>query len=535
MSETVPIQRQRRKKRDKKPLSENSVASPSTVTTTTLKKKRSKALQKHGSDKPSGGMEALLPSLIGLAVLVCGVMAKMGFRGRSSVAGIDLGTTNSVICVQAPSKGVGAIECIPDPYNESPIVPSVVSFLEDESSASSRKKSSLSLFPPPHQVIAGAPAKKRIDSHPHHTLYNAKRVLGRRSTHEAADELRREVEFSVVSSDDSIMFQVPHHHARLTIAPQQVGAYVVNHLMELTKAYLGHDNVKAAVICVPAKFDALQRQATAEAFRLAGVTVTRMLEEPTAAALAYGLHKKEGVDYILVYDFGGGTLDVSILHVSEGFAEVMGSDGDDQLGGADFDAAVAHVLLNNNSKRGQIVVDRISRILSHFESTLDDGEDDLEEVLTTACPEIETVPLCTLSSLHTLGEQLKIGLSAYPDGGGTVQAECLAVPETLLDSVSDVSMEKFCQALEPFSLSLSSSEYNKAVEPLLKRSASPVTRLLKDLDLTKEDIDEVVMVGGTTRMPQIRRLVQDELGVERLNTYIDPDITVAYGAASVID
>ena len=290
MSETVPIQRQRRRKRDKEPLRENSVASSAT---SAKKKRGSKALQKHGSDKPSGGMEALLPSLIGLAVLVCGVMAKMGFRGRSSVAGIDLGTTNSVICVQAPSKGVGAIECIPDPYNDSPIVPSVVSFLEDESSTSS-KKSSLSLSPPPHQVIVGTPAKKRIDSHPHHTLYNAKRVLGRRSTHEAADELRREVEFSVVTNDDSILFQVPHHHARLTIAPQQVGAYVVNHLMELTRAYLGHENVKSAVICVPAKFDAVQRQATAEAFRLAGVTVTRMLEEPTAAALAYGLHKKGG-------------------------------------------------------------------------------------------------------------------------------------------------------------------------------------------------------------------------------------------------
>ena len=245
-----------------------------------------------------------------------------------------------------------------------------------------------------------------------------------------------------------------------------------------------------------------------------------------------GCTRKEGVDYILVYDFGGGTLDVSILHVSEGFAEVMGSDGDDQLGGADFDAAVAHVLLDN--KGGQNVVDRVSRILSHFENTLD-GEDDLEEVLTTACPQIETVPLCTLSSLHTLGEQLKIGLSAYPDGGGTVQAECLAVPETVSEPVADVTMEKFCQALEPFSLSLSSSEYNKAVQPLLKRSILPVTQLLKDLDLTKEDIDEVVMVGGTTRMPQIRRLVQDELGVGRLNTHIDPDITVAYGAASVID
>jgi molecular chaperone DnaK (HSP70) len=214
-------------------------------------------------------------------------------------------------------------------------------------------------------VVVGSSAKRRIDTHPHHTVYNAKRVLGRSPSHDAISELKNEVEFGIVESDDTdgVLFRIPHQESKhsvlqISMQPQQVGSYVVNYLIDITKEFLGHDMVKSAVICVPAKFDTRQRQATVQAFKDAGVSVTRILEEPTAAALAYGLHKKEGVEYILVYDFGGGTLDVSLLHVTEGFADVMGSDGDDQLGGADFDAAVAHYLLEQRG--GQGIVDRVA-------------------------------------------------------------------------------------------------------------------------------------------------------------------------------
>ena len=435
---------------------------------------------------------------------------------------------------------VGEIECIPDPNSLSPIIPSVVSFLElSERPVGQKSKVASNLEPHPSHVVVGSEAKRRIDTHPHHTLFNAKRVLGRAHTHEAITELRNEVEFDIVPNhdDDGVLFRIPHQESKhtstvISMKPQQVGSYVVNYLIQITKDYLGHDNVKSAVIAVPAKFNALQRQATVEAFRDAGVTVTRILEEPTAAALAYGLHKKESVEYILVYDFGGGTLDVSLLHVTEGFADVMGSDGDDQLGGADFDAAVAHFLLEN--KGGQQVVDRVTLAMNHLAEKLPEHSgNDLEEILSASCPILKEKSLCTVSSFHTIGEQLKIGLSSYPEGGGSVEAECLGLPES--KDASTVSMDEFCDSLESVPLSLTSSEYQGAVGPLYERAMLPIQRILADLNLRKDEIDEVVMVGGTTRIPEIRRLVKEELGISSLNTHIDPDITVAYGAASVID
>jgi len=508
----------------------------------------------------------MIPSLIGLVFFGFIIMGKMGFRGRATVAGIDLGTTNSVVCVQKPSKTVGEIECIPDPVNNSPIIPSVISFL-DHSDGNPKKKSSsssknqISLDPHPSHVIVGHEAKLRIDSHPHHTLYHAKRVLGRSYGDDAVNELREEVEFDIIPTEkedenelnnDGVMFRVPHHHwtgatvgegqhhSTLSILPQQVGSYIVNHLMNLTKNYLGHENVKSAVIAIPAKFNQKQRRVTIEAFKNAGVTVTRVLEEPTAAALAYGLDKKDGVNHIIVYDFGGGTLDISVLHVSDGgYVDVMGSDGDDRLGGADFDAAVAHALLEKDG--GNEVVNRVSDVVKRIEKKRseqqhdgdDEMDDDFEEMLVASCPVLEKTPLCTLSSYHTIGEKMKIGLSAYPDGGGVVKESCLGIPKGKQNDIS--TLGDFCSALELVQLSFSSSEYHSAVADLYKRSLIPVRRILADLNLQKDEIDEVVMVGGTTRMPQIRVMVQKELGVQSLNTHIDPDITVAYGAASVID
>ena len=525
-------------------------------------KKQSKAKQKHGADGPSGGMEALVPSLIGVAILVCAIMAKMGFRGRAQVAGIDLGTTNSVICVQQPSKGVGVIDCIQDPATQSPIIPSVVSFLEpSERPVGAKTKVKSNLNPHPSQVIVGAAAKKRIDSHPHHTLYNAKRVLGRPPTDRAIQQLKKEVEFDIsimsedlaedpINEDQRVVFRVPHHtHSNqpsewMSIAPQQVGSYVVHALLQLTHQQLGHENVNAAVICVPAKFDTLQRQHTVAAFKEAGVTVTRIIEEPTAAALAYGLHQKDGVDYIVVYDFGGGTLDISLLHVSNGFVDVMGSDGDDRLGGADFDAAIAHHWLQQDGK--QEAVAAVSSVLHQLSDQLEETKHlDLEQELSSHCPNLKEHPLCTVSSFHTLGEQLKIQLSdtffddKNADETDALQAKCLHLPKGMSEIPHDDDslkmVDTFCESLVELTLTLTRDEYQQAAQPLLERSIEPVQRLLKDLNLKTNEIDEVVMVGGTTRMPQIRALVREALPESQLNTHIDPDITVAYGAASVID
>lgn len=538
----------RRSKRDKTnalttsaPIAADADAAANHTSTTTQpanrkQKRKSLAVEKHGSDHKSGGMEAMIPSAIALAILAFAVMAQLGFRGRPSVAGIDLGTTNSVICVQAPSSGVGVIECIKDPSTGSPIIPSVVSFLDvAEIPVGPSSKITSKLSPHPVTVIVGQAAKRRIDSHPHHTLYHAKRVLGRPLTDPAVQQLQSEVEFRITEFDDELVFRVPQ--STQPISPQLVGSYVVHHLMQITAKVLGHDNVKTAVICVPAKFNTEQRTATYQAFLQAGVKVQRIVEEPTAAALAYGLHRKEGVDYILVYDFGGGTLDVSLLHVSDGFVDVMGSDGDDRLGGADFDAAVAHFLLDHRG--GNAIVGKVAAALKQLSNDMPNMDFDLEDKLSASCPTLATVPLCTVSSFHTLSEQLKIGLSDYPDHDGSVQAVCLSLPADYNSDDDDnddtLSLDTFCSSLVPATLTLTSIEYDETVQSLYDRSVLPIERLLSDLDLTTVDIDEIVMVGGTTRMPQIRSLVRQTLPTAAMNTHIDPDITVAYGAASVID
>jgi molecular chaperone DnaK (HSP70) len=546
------------------------------TTTTSTTRKASKAFQKHKNDAPTGGMQALLPSVIGLAILVCGVMAKLGFRGRASVCGIDLGTTNSVVCVQAQTTSIPNkqqaeteekwIECISDPATGSPVIPSVVSFLEaSERKVGPSSKVPSALNPHPSHVIVGQAAKRRIDSHPHHTLYHAKRVLGRPFDDPAVAALAAEVEFGVERSmvngmvngvvgpndDHSVAFRVPDTH--IAITPQMVGSYVIHHLVRMTETVLGHANVKSAIICVPAKFNAHQRQETVAAVQAAGLKVTRIVEEPTAAALAYGLHRKPNVNYILVYDFGGGTLDISLLHVSDGFVDVMGSDGDDRLGGTDFDVAIAHHLLLNPigelddaidnldgdqlSRSGQVVVDDVGRILHQIQSK-QSFTTDLEDVLSAKCPVLNETPLCSISSFHTLGEHLKIQLSDVytTEQESTVSAQCLGIPDKLAQSDNiDWTVDMLCSSLRPVSLVLTSSEFDSVVQPLLDRSIVPVVRLLRDLDLTEADIDEIVMVGGTTRMPHIRQLVQAAFPQSQLNTRIDPDITVAYGAASVID
>lgn len=562
--------RQRRGKRDKHALEPPPAVDQAVLPLQVLKKKRqSKSLQKHQNDGKSGGMEALLPSLIGVTILICGVLAKLGFRGRATVVGIDLGTTNSVICVQAQSTGTMrmVIDCIADPATGSPVIPSVVSFLDvAERKVGPTSKLPSLLHPHPSHVVVGQAAKTRIDSHPHHTLYNAKRVLGRSARDPAVHALAAEVEFRVVvpddDSDDGVVFRVPD--TDLPVTPGMVGSYVVHHLVRsVAQTVLGHDNfVRSAVICVPVQFNLRQRQATVDAFRNAGITVARILEEPTAAALAYGLHRKPNVDYILVYDFGGGTLDVSLLHVSDGFVDVMGSDGDDRLGGTDFDAAIAHYLLllqpqppqdddnggdggKSNHHHHETAVARVASVLRQLEEA--ERLADLEDLLATQCPALSVTPLCTMTSFHTIGEQLKIKLSeAYhldnnnrEEETVVVSAECLGLPpdssSSSIDNTLKWTVESFCASLQPVTLTLTSLEFSEIAQPLLDRSMVPASRLMADLDLTSSDIDEIVLVGGTTRMPQIRQLVQATFVHSQLNTHIDPDITVAYGAASVID
>ena len=538
----------------------DTIPSPTSLKRIVKKKQKSKMASKHSEDSKSGGLDALIPSAIGVVVLIFVVMAKMGFRGRATVAGIDLGTTNSVVCVQAPSKGVGEIVCIPDPATGSPVIPSVVSFLDHHHLRSFRltkeekEHNWPELIPHPVDVVVGQVAKDRIDSHPHHTVYHAKRIIGREYGHESVNSLKGEVDFEIVPNSGMAAMRIPYHtptssdsahstqdaktNTTATLSPSEIGTYIISHLKNITRIYLQHDNIKSVVIAIPAKFEPSQRDATIRAYQLAGFKVARILEEPTAAALAYGLHKRDDVHHVLVYDFGGGTLDVSLLYIGDGgYIEVLGSDGDEQLGGADFDAAVAHWLLEK--KGGEAIVNSIaksvSRIVRGMETSTSSGVPDVEDLIEASCPKLRDVPLCTLTSFHSIGERMKIGLSSYiNEPGATVEETCYRLPSVNMEKVPSTA-DELCATiiLETFRLTL--EEYDLAVNHLYKRSLLPVQRILRDLNLQKEEIDEVVMVGGTTRMPQVRELVRKELDKERLNTHIDPDLTVAYGAASVLD
>lgn len=510
-------------------------------TNKTKKKKSpssSKLFQRHSKDSPSGGFESLLPSLVGVGILVFAILAQRGFRGRVSVAGIDLGTTNSVLCVQTLSKGVGDISCVPD-TNGSPIVPSVVSFLEvhERPVGPSTKIKSL-LYPHPSQVVVGYQAKPRIDSHPHHTLYHAKRVLGKSMTDPEVIQFQKEVDFVIGTSlttsttnnnnkntnnnhdndnndnNSSIVFAIakdttPSHQQQhdqeqqqqqqyhtddyYTVSPQQVGGYVVYHLLQLAQKALGHSNIKGAVIAVPAKFTPYQRQLTAQAFQLAGLQVHRILEEPTAAALAYGLHRKPNVDKILVYDFGGGTLDVSILHVSDGFVDVMGCDGDDTLGGADFDVAIAH----HFERRHVELLRNLQSYYQHHNQQHQHDDDWNTEAFIAQCPRInDTIPLCSVSSFHTLGEAMKIQLSTIlmqqqeqqndtttttnnnnASSNMVVSTQCWALPHkssipsssstTTTTPTTTMMKTSLCESLYLQTMTLSLDEYNTIAQPLV--------------------------------------------------------------------
>jgi molecular chaperone DnaK (HSP70) len=559
-------------------------ASTSSYKTIIKKKKKSRMTSKHADDTKSGGIDALLPTIACIIVLSVGIMARLGFRGRATVAGIDLGTTNSVICVQSQSSalassggggGGGAeIVCIPDPMTNSPIVPSVVSFLDEHRHRSYRLTKTEKEYhigwkygagrPHPVDVLVGQHAKLRIDGHPHQTIYHAKRIIGREIDHSSVVSLQDEIDFTIVDDGTGLAaFHVPYHLSPTAdaaaatttttakfvsstttpsaiLSPSEIGSYIIHHLMTLTNSYLGHTNIRSAVIAIPAKFEPSQRDATIRAYEMAGIKVVRILEEPTAAALAYGLHKRDDVQYVMVYDFGGGTLDVSILYIGEGgYIDVLGSDGDERLGGADFDASVARWLLEERHGWEYVegVAASVSTIVDGISSSKQGEEDEnmmnVEDVIEESCPKLKDTPLCTISSLHTLAERMKIKLS---EGGALVDGECYRLPpSTDLSKDLPSTAKALCDSIIKVKLTLTLEEYDRAVQTLYDRSLLPIQRLLKDLGLRKDEIDEVVMVGGTTRMPQIRELVRIELEKDKLNTHIDPDLTVAYGAASVID
>jgi molecular chaperone DnaK len=370
----------------------------------------------------------------------------------AKAVGIDLGTTNSVVA--ATMEG-GQVEVIPNAEG-SRTTPSVVAFTDDG------------------QRLVGQVAKRQAILNPEATIYSAKRFIGRRWGE--VDEESKIVSYKVVKGpNDAVRFEIRGKQH----APEEISALVLRKLAEDAGKFLG-EKVTEAVITVPAYFNDAQRQATKDAGKIAGLEVLRIINEPTAAALAYGMDKK-GQETVLVFDLGGGTFDVSLLEVGDGVVEVRASSGDGHLGGDDFDKRIVDWL-----------ADEFKR---------DQGID------------LRSDPQA-LQRLYEAAERAKVELST------TTQTQ-INLPFITADASGPRHLN----------MSLTRSKFDQLTGELVARCKGPVEQALSDAKLTAEDIDEVILVGGATRIPAVQELVRRLTRGKEPNMTVNPDEVVAVGAA----
>ncbi|BDC48788.1 chaperone protein DnaK [Bryobacterales bacterium F-183] len=369
---------------------------------------------------------------------------QIDFGETKRIIGIDLGTTNSL----------GAFMDLTGPKiiptaNGGAIVPSVVSNLGAE-------------------VVAGENARALLVSHPERTVYSVKRLMGR-----SADDIQEELRlfpFRVVPSEGVIRLQL----GEKTFTPPEISAFILREIKKNAEAYFNGEEITQAVITVPAYFNDAQRQATKDAGRIAGLEVLRLVNEPTAAALAYGLDKRQN-GIVAVYDFGGGTFDISILKLHDGIFEVLATNGDTHLGGDDIDNILLAIALDDMANEwGDAKVADNHQI-------------------------VQTVRRAVIAAKEKLS----------------------FVPETSIEL--DYKGKKYQRAL-------TRELFEKLIAPIVDRTLGPCRAALKDAGLTPEQVDEVVLVGGSTRIPLVRQAVE-ALFKAKPHTELNPDEVVALGAA----
>lgn len=368
----------------------------------------------------------------------------------SKIIGIDLGTTNSCLAVMEGGKAT----VIPNAEGGR-TTPSIVA-----------KKES--------QILVGTPAKRQALTNPKNTIFSAKRFIGRRSA-EVAEEMQKvPFEFGKGKNDSvEITFDGKN------VLPAEISAKVLGKLKADAEAFLGAPVTKA-VITVPAYFNDDQRKATRDAGKIAGLEVERIINEPTAAALAYGIDKKGKEEKVVVYDLGGGTFDVSVLEIHDGTFEVLATNGDTHLGGDDFDNVI------------------IDYIVDKFDA--DNGVD------------LKKDPMA-MQRVKEEAEKAKKELSS------TQEFDINLMYLTVKDGAPLHLNEKITRA-----------KYEQMAEKLVKRSLDPCKKVLDDAGISKSDIDEIILVGGMTRMPLVQKLVEEFFG-KKVNTSQNPDEVVALGAA----
>jgi len=370
----------------------------------------------------------------------------------SKIIGIDLGTTNSCVAIMD-----GKQPKVIENAEGARTTPSVVAFLDDG------------------ERLVGQPAKRQAVTNPANTLFAIKRLIGRTFNDPMVEKDKGMVPYDIVkgpNGDAWVQAQGKDY------SPQQVSAFILQKMKEAAEQHLG-EKVEKAVITVPAYFNDAQRQATKDAGKIAGLEVLRIINEPTAAALAYGLEKNDGKK-IAVYDLGGGTFDISILEIGDGVFEVKSTNGDTFLGGEDFDMRVVEYLAEEFKKETGVDLRKDKLALQRLK---EEGEKAKKELSSTAQYEVN-LPFISMNASGPLHLNIK----------------------------------------------LSRAKLEALVEDLIKRTIGPCEQALKDAGLKKSDIDEVVLVGGMTRMPKVVDAVKEFFGREP-HKGVNPDEVVALGAA----
>jgi len=374
--------------------------------------------------------------------------------GKTSVAvGIDLGTTYSCVGVFQHGK----VEIIANDQGNR-TTPSYVAFTDTER-------------------LIGDAAKNQVAMNPTNTIFDAKRLIGRKIDDAGVQSDMKHWPFKVISDGGKPKLEVEYKGENKSFFPEEISSMVLVKMKEIAEAYLG-GTVSNAVITVPAYFNDSQRQATKDAGVISGLNVLRIINEPTAAAIAYGLDKKvSGEKHVLIYDLGGGTFDVSILTIEDGIFEVKSTSGDTHLGGEDFDNRMVNHFINEFKRKHKKDISNNKRAVRR---------------LRTAC------------------ERAKRTLSA--------------------SSQANIEIDSLFEGID-FYTSITRARFEELNADLFRGTMEPVEKALRDAKMDKSDINEIVLVGGSTRIPKIQKLLQDLFMGKELNKSINPDEAVAYGAA----
>jgi len=365
-----------------------------------------------------------------------------------TVIGIDLGTTYSCVGVFKS----GRVEIISNDQGNR-ITPSYVAFTDGER-------------------LVGDAAKNQATINPEKTIFDVKRLIGRKYGDKSVQSDKKLVPYAIVSKDEKPYVQVDSQ----TFAPEEISAMILGKMKTTAETFLGKE-VEHAVVTVPAYFNDAQRQATKDAGTISGLKVERIINEPTAAAIAYGMDKSGGESNVLVFDLGGGTFDVTLLTIDNGVFEVLATNGDTHLGGEDFDQRVMQYFIKMMKKKSQVDISKDKRALQKLRK------------------EVERVKRA-LSSQH----QARLEIENLADG--------FDLSETL-----------------------TRARFEELNADLFKKTLGPVSKVLDDADVKKSEVDEIVLVGGSTRIPKVQSLIKDFFGGKEPSKGINPDEAVAYGAA----